>query len=1137
MNKKIHNITIKSIAGLIMVVAAMILVSPRVYAFTLEKYAQNSVLSEGKWVKVSVTETGMHLITTADLKKWGFSDPSKVKVYGYGGRRISDKLVSANYIDDLPQVASVHTSRGLMFYGVGPVTWSTKSSHFVHSLNPFSTVGYYFLSDKEAEPCEIPVVGRPSVTDESSLSETFVDRVFHEKDLMSAGETGHMLLGEDFKYSTNQNFVFETPDNQGETVWMRCSFVTKTYASTSLRFTANGVEQEYSPSDIVKASSNTPYTHCSEGVIEKNLNVTGDKITLGVSYNSSVTVHLARLNYLTLNYNRLMKMRDGKLDFRASATAQKLRGATSETRVWDVTNPLEIKEMDKAVSGDAVIWTNAYTGRREYTAWDENGTFPSPTYEGMVANQNLHALEVPDMVIFTIGQWHAQAERIADLHRNSIDSLEVLVINQDEVFNEFSSGTRDVNSFRKMLKMFWDRGIDGAGGHKLKYALFMGRGSFDNRQLTPEVQALDFPMMPTWQSEGGFSDNDSYSTDDIFAFLSDGSGSNISADKLNIAVGRMPVRSVDEAKAVVDKLYKYVNSSLSDSWKNQMLLIADDDDNGAHMLQTESLYNEMLKSPSGGQFFYNKLFLDSYVKTNNQYPEAHEQMMRMLREGVMFLSYIGHANTSSWSHEGLLTYEDICNLYYKRIPVVYAATCEFMRWDAVAVSGGEIMFKTDNGGVIAMISACRPVFIADNGTLTNYLGSKLLERDKDGNFMPIGEILRRAKNVFAETNKSNSNKLRYALMGDPAMRFTTPTNVVALETIDGKPVNFDDQVTIMANQDVTLTGAVYDAKGNRMSDFNGMIEATLFDAERSVTTLGQGDNGLEVTYEEQGGRLFAVRDSVNGGGFTIKVAMPSEIASNFRPAALNLFAVSNDKQEAIGCNRDFYVYGFDETAQADTIAPTIEYYYLNHETFKSGDVVNESPMVIAHVSDNRGINLSTAGIGHQITLTLDGVETFNDVSLYYTPDASDTSGGVIMFPLSDLTEGVHTLRLRVWDTSGNATEETIEFVVKMGLAPRVYDVYTDVNPASTEANFYLTHNRPDQMITVKVGVYDLLGKEVWSETRSGRSDMFTSFPFNWNLCDNAGRRVLRGIYVYRASISTDGENFATDSKRIAVTAP
>ena len=599
----------------------------------------------------------------------------------------------------------------------------------------------------------------------------------------------------------------------------------------------------------------------------------------------------------------------------------------------------------------------------------------------------------------------------------------------------------------------------------------------------------------------------------------------------------MPVRSVDEAKAVVDKLYKYVNSSLSDSWKNQMLLIADDDDNGAHMLQTESLYNEMLKSPSGGQFFYNKLFLDSYVKTNNQYPEAHEQMMRMLREGVMFLSYIGHANTSSWSHEGLLTYEDICNLYYKRIPVVYAATCEFMRWDAVAISGGEIMFKTDNGGVIAMISACRPVFIADNGTLTNYLGSKLLERDKDGNFMPIGEILRRAKNVFAETNKSNSNKLRYALMGDPAMRFTTPTNVVALETIDGKPVNFDDQVTIMANQDVTLTGAVYDAKGNRMSDFNGMIEATLFDAERSVTTLGQGDNGLEVTYEEQGGRLFAVRDSVNGGGFTIKVAMPSEIASNFRPAALNLFAVSNDKQEAIGCNRDFYVYGFDETAQADTIAPTIEYYYLNHETFKSGDVVNESPMVIAHVSDNRGINLSTAGIGHQITLTLDGVETFNDVSLYYTPDASDTSGGVIMFPLSDLTEGVHTLRLRVWDTSGNATEETIEFVVKMGLAPRVYDVYTDVNPASTEANFYLTHNRPDQMITVKVGVYDLLGKEVWSETRSGRSDMFTSFPFNWNLCDNAGRRVLRGIYVYRASISTDGENFATDSKRIAVTAP
>ena len=63
-----------------------------------------------------------------------------------------------------------------------------------------------------------------------------------------------------------------------------------------------------------------------------------------------------------------------------------------------------------------------------------------------------------------------------------------------------------------------------------------------------------------------------------------------------------------------------------------------------------------------------------------------------------------------------------------------------------------------------------------------------------------------------------------------------------------------------------------------------------------------------------------------------------------------------------------------------------------------------------------------------------------------------------------------------------------------------------------------------------------MGREIWSKTDNGRSDMFTSFPITWNLCDYAGRRVNRGIYLYRAAISTDGVKTTTKSKKIAVTA-
>ena len=103
-----------------------------------------------------------------------------------------------------------------------------------------------------------------------------------------------------------------------------------------------------------------------------------------------------------------------------------------------------------------------------------------------------------------------------------------------------------------------------------------------------------------------------------------------------------------------------------------------------------------------------------------------------------------------------------------------------------------------------------------------------------------------------------------------------------------------------------------------------------------------------------------------------------------------------------------------------------------------------------------------------------------------------------------------------------------------GSNPEIYDVYTTANPAIEDAVFYLKHNRPDALLTITLQVYDLMGKEVWSISQTGKSDLYTSFPITWGLCDKSGGRVPRGIYVYRASISTDGEQYTTKSKKLAV---
>lgn len=1103
------------------------------WAFPANTYTDTSVLSQGKWVKISVEETGMHFISANTLREWGFSDPSKVKVYGYGGERIPDHLTKASYIDDVPLLQSKNTANGLYFYAKGPIKWNTiLVDKFIHEQNPFSSYGYYFLSDRDADERTIELSG--SATAGSDCSDQFQERIVHEQDLVSPGETGHLLVGEDFKYSPTQTFTFDLPDKVGTSMWIQCKFLTRTLSSPSyLTFTANGQELTLSGNNFIPTTTNASYYHGTLGTFRSSFDLSGNKLQLGINFKCSSTVHDANLDHIVVNYTRKAILSNGNLLMTVKNKSMRVHGATSKTHVWDVTDALNITQMNTLDEGGSIVWTNDNDEQRSYALWQEGGRFYTPNFVSKITNQNIHGEETPDMVIFTIGRWADQARRIAQMHENSADSLKVLVVDQEQAFNEFSSGTPDVSAFRRLLKMFYDR--KSTNGHKLKYALLFGKSTFDNRHLTTTIKNLGYPTMPAWMTDNGLNDNASFVTDDFIAFLSDNSGSNVAAgnDNMSISVGRLPVRTAEEAKNAVDKMYKYVYHSVADEWKNQVLLVADDNDNGIHMTQTSSMYNYFISSDGGQDYFYNKIYIDAYQLTNNRYPDAHNLMMQQLESGVAWWNYIGHGNTTSWTHEILLSWEDINNLYYKKFPVLYAATCEFMRWDASATSGAEIMFHNPFGGVIAAISATRPVYIANNGILSNNIAKIAFSRDVNGNHLTLGEILRQAKNSISQ---SDDNKLRYALMGDPAMRLATPAPKVILESIDGNKVNIDDQITLQARQSATLEGFIVDPMGNIMTDFNGVLSVTMYDAEKSTTTNGNGDQGKVVTFEEQGGKLYAGRDSVTNGRFSLNVIMPSETAQNFRPAALNMYAIAHDGTEAVGCNRDFYIYGYDDNADSDIEPPVIEAMYLNHESFSNGDQVNESPMLIARISDNRSINLSTAGIGHQMLLTLDGSKSYTNVSEYYTPDANGYASGIINYPLSNLSDGEHTLRLRVWDSSGNSAESFINLNVKQGLSPTIFDIYTDANPAYTEANFYVNHNRPDAIITVTLTIYDLWGRPQWETTTTGRSDMFQSFPITWDLCDQVGRRVNRGIYLYKVSISTDGQQFESAAKKIAVAA-
>ncbi len=1129
------------------------------HALPTSHYATQSRLASGQWVKIAVTDDGIHLISEQTLRSCGFRDYEKVKVYGYGGRRLPEIMDASTYLDDLPQTPSVYVAgRGIVFYAQGVQNAETSIGQWIHpAINPFSTAGYYFISDSGEEPrLEPGTTAQPGATPEADPQRPGTDDVargywhgvWHKSELTSPGQCGHLLVGEDFRYTPKRDFRIDMPGMMPDTVaYLETSFVANGTQATTVAYSANGSELEYQASDRLYAN-NDEHTHGTESLSRRELrDLTKEQLTIGVNYTNGSTVSLANLNYIAVNYLRTLDataLAGKPFTLQSNRRKAALSGAGAETVVWDVTDPMAVARVNASLSGSTLSWTSDYYSDRTYAAWTPQMAMPSPTVAGTVNAQNLHAIPVTDMVIITAPDWRDQAERLAEFHRRpGPDSLSVTVLTPEAIYNEFSSGQPDVMAFRKFFKMMYDRGTE--AGHPLRYAVIMSRVTFDNRRITPQIKALSYPTLPAWFTDAGLSDNSAYTTDDVMAFLEDGSGRDKGRDRLSIAIGRLPVTSATSARDAVDKIINYSTSSPKGNWRNHVLFLADDQDSNIHSQQSERQQRYMKASDGGPELFYKKVYVDQYDLISNQCVQGRADFYRYLDEGVMWWSYIGHASPTALTAEGIVTYTDLNGLYMRHWPVIYAATCNFLRWDAPDISGAELLFFNPNGGVSAAISATRPVYISDNGYLSDAIGRNAFERGADGRIRTIGEIYTGAKNNFLVNGAvaSNTNKLRYVLLGDPAMRLAIPSARVVLDTVNDAPfVGLDDDpdepTTLMARQKVTITGHIENPAGELMTGFNGRLNSTLYDAETSYTTQGHGGADPQ-TYDQQGGRLFIGTDSVAAGKFTINITMPAEVADNYRAAALNLFASADDGTEAVGVNRSFVVYGMDPDAEPDDVPPSIDAFYLNHPTFRDGNTVNPSPMLIATVTDDRAINLSTAGIGHQMLLTLDeGATQYTDVALYYTPLSDGTPGGTIAYPLENLTEGEHTLRLRVWDTGPNSAEATLSFRVAKEVAPVIYDVYTDTNPASVQANFYVSHDRPDRQLNVTIEVFDLMGRRVWEGSQTARSDMFSSVPLVWNLTDGAGRRVQRGIYLYRATVSDDtsGDKTATATRKLAVTA-
>lgn len=1120
-----------------------------VSAHNPDKYAVKSKLASGKWAKIEVTASGMQFVSNSVLSSLGLN-PAQTNVYGYGGRMIPEKM-SAGDPDDLPLIPSVRLADGIIFFGTDNVVWTPSElldgmtySHLTHA---YSSTGYYFLSDRPLAEGEQNVAAKGDYTVIADAPErsVFRARVLHELEQTAPATTGRLLLGEDFRSNSNQTFSFSLPGNAGGIKMRARVAAAVSGGSASFIYSANGSRLPSVSTDAVgPITDSSRFLQTASST--KDIAGTGSSLSIGISCSLSGVATTAALDYIEVEYDRRLSLSEGWLYFHdviSEPTTFVITGCDRNTKVWDVTEPWHPIEVNATLSGSALRFSELRTGLREYVAFSpssSNCIALSAKQTTSVANQDIHAMANPDMLIIAPLRYQNQANELADLHRKN-DGMVVHVLTPEAIYNEFSSGNPDVGAFRKVLKMWADRAGANSSLHYPGYCLLVGKAIYDNKHVTKAVQQLGYPTVPIWQSRGGYTESSSYSTDDYIGMTDDSdNGFSIGSQTIRTAVGRLPVKNETEASAFVEKYKEYISRPAYGSWRNNVMIIADDQDRGQHLDQAEAVYTGMVSSGNGNSFAYEKLYLDSYplvaTATGDRYPSAKARMMQRWNEGVSWIQYIGHAHPSGWSHEQLLTWTDITGFSNEHLPFLYAATCSFARHDALTTSGAEEMVLNPNGGIIGTICPARTVYIPQNGTLTRTTSYEIYKRNENGSPRRTGEVMIAGKNKYPG---SDENKLKFSFLGDPAMKVPSPEHRVVVESIGDvvlEEVDNESLPVIGARSRLMVKGRIDSYDGTLLSDFNGELHLTLFDAERVVSTNGNGSDGVVSLYNDRKTRLFTGATRVKNGRWEIKVLMPSEIENNWSPAQFSLYAYSDNGREANGACSQLYVYGVDESVDEDTTGPTISVMTLNDNSFEPGDITHSSPVMLATVSDPSGVNISDAGIGHKMLLTLDSTHHYNDVGMFYTPDPDTEGGGKIAYPMSGLAPGNHDLKLTVWDNAGNSTSRTLEFRVGLNQEVDFIDLLTDANPAHDKVTFTLKTDRIKNQLKYTIDVYTLGGHKVWSSGKSARSRNDGTVRQTWYLDDSNGTRVNRGIYLCRATIECDEGVQTSKTVKLAVSA-
>ncbi len=1109
-----------------------------------ENFAPNSLLASGNWYKIRINKTGLFKVTHAQLAEMGMNVSSlssaNIRVYGNGGGMLPENNSTPRF-DDLQETSIAVFDGGdgifgsgdfLVFYGIGPDVWKFEPIlfRFSHEKNLFSDYAFYYIT-ADLGPgkriTQLPSSSQPA----NYISTTFNDYVFHELDQVNLIKSGREWYGEIFDLITLYNYSFSFPNLKSD-VQQHIKIRTIAKSVLTSTFVANINNLEPLIITINGTPDNPEGQYARDAIGELKFYTSSDDINLGLKYNKPSTSAIGWLDYIELNVTRNSIFTGGQMAFRDvwskdynKVTEFRLSNVNAGVTIWEVTDRHNIRHVQAALAGNTMSFTlPTDEAVREFIAFD--GTqFHDVQTVGYVPNQNLHAIADVDYVIVSHPDFLAEANRLAEFH-NSFSNLNTLVVIPELIYNEFSSGSPDMTAIRDMMRMMYERG---STGNKPRYLLLFGDASYDPKDRVSN----NTNFILTYQSVNSLHFVNSYATDDYFGYLDPGEGTGVN-EVLDIGVGRFVVRTLAEAKMVVDKVIHYATSpSRFGPWRNVVTFVADDENQNAHLSQAEQL--AVFVDTTYKNYNIDKIYIDAYLQESTtggqRFPSVNKAINTRMDKGTLIMNYTGHGGELGWAHERILEIADINSWKnYDKLAVFITATCEFTRYDDPGrISAGEHVFLNPNGGGIALFTTSRLTFGSSNLSLNRGIYKYAFERN-DKEPYSLGDLIRLAK----LESSGGPNDKKFILVGDPALKMAYPYYNIETTSINQRET-FESNApdTLKALSMVTVTGRITDEFKNVVTNFNGVLYATVFDKENEVLTLGQDPGSFQRVFMLRKNTLFNGRTDVKDGNFTFSFIVPKDIAYQYGFGKISYFA-NSDNIDAAGYYENIVIGGYDNTSMIDRSGPVIQL-FMNDTTFVNGGITNENPVLYARVFDESGINAVGNSIGHDIAAVLDNNNDkpfiLND---FYQADFGGFQHGSVRFPMSNLTPGMHEIRFKIWDVFNNSSEATISFQV-IGKNEMVMNGLKNYpNPVTDYTYFTFNHNQADSELKVTIEIFDLSGKKVTTLEQFNTSSSFATNPVYWDGTNENGQLLRAGIYIYRVQANNKDGKISSGTNKLVI---